>query len=374
MKRVLTWGLLCLSVSLGIRAETGVTPETISIGQSVVLSGPLAENGMQYSKGINLYLAQVNSKGGVYGRKIELVTLDDGYDPKRAEENTRKLIAEKQVFALFGYAGTGTSLASLPLAEKSQLPFIAPYTGADALRAKPSPVLFHLRASYGDEMEKIVEQQTTVGIRNIAIAYQNDSFGKAALRGFEEAMARRNLKPAAVAAIDPATLDAKPTVAELSKAAPAAVVLATAGKASSAVVKEFLKVRPRPQFFGLSAVSVSQLRADLQEDVSGIVVAQVVPSPWSTRFGIVRQYREALGSKAEEAHHASLEGYIAARVLVEAIRRAGKDLTRSKFLSALESIRRLDLGEYLIDFGNARHVGSTYVDLSILRTGGQFLQ
>lgn len=374
MKLALPGGLLTLALALPCFADPGVTGDTIAIGQSVVLSGPLAENGVQYTKGIKLYLDQVNAKGGVNGRKIELTTVDDAYDPKRAEENTRKLIEEKQVFALFGYAGTGATLAALPLAEKAQTPLLAPYTGAEALRAKPSPVLYHLRAGYGDEMEKIVEHQTTVGIKNIAIAYQNDNFGKAGLKSFEEAMARRNLKPAAVAAIDPATLDAKATVAELNKATPAAVVLATAGKASSAVVREFIRIGHRPQFFGLSAVSASQMRSDLQGDVSGIVIAQVVPSPWSTKFGVVRQYREALGGKAEEAHHASFEGYIAARVLVEGLKRAGRELTRSKLLAALDGMRRLDLGDYFIDFGNGRHIGSSYVDLSILRPGGQFLQ
>lgn len=376
MNRILSF--LCgLGLMAVAQAETGVTNDTILLGQSVVLSGPLAENGLQYTKGIRLYLDQVNRSGGVHGRKIELVTLDDAYNPQKAEENTRQLIDQKQVFALLGYAGTGSAMASLPLAEKSQTPFVAPYSGSDGLRAKVSPMLYHLRAGYGDEMFKIVEHQTTLGVKEIAIAYQDDSFGKAGLKGFEAAMSHFGLKPAAVVAIDPAKLDESSVaakVAELGKSRPAAVVLATAGKVSSAVISEALKTGIRPQFIGLSVVSASQLLSDLKGDTAGIIVAQVVPSPWSSKYRIVRQYREALGGKADEAHYASLEGYIAARVTVEGLRRAGQKLSRSAFLGALEGVRRFDLGDFVVDFGNGRHVGSNFVDLSMIRGNGQFVQ
>ncbi|WP_187775313.1 ABC transporter substrate-binding protein [Oryzomicrobium terrae] len=353
-------------------AEPGVGTDTVVIGQSVVLSGPMEENGIQYTRGIRLYLDQVNGKGGVNGRRIQLVTLDDAYDPKRAEENTRKLLQEHQAFALFGYAGTGSTLAALPLAEKAGSPFLAPYSGADVLRSKPSPVLFHLRPSYGNEMNKIVEHLVTLGIQRIALAYQNDNFGKAGQKSFEDAMARFKLKPTAVAAIDPINLDARATVAALRLTDPAAVVLATAGQGTVAVVREYQKAGNPPQFFGLSVASAALLRRELGGNAAGIVIAQVVPSPWSRGSGVVRQYRDALGNG--EPHHASLEGYIAARVLVEGLRRSGKDLTRGKFIAALENLRQFDLGDYTIDFRPGQHSGSAFIDLSILRGDGQFIQ
>lgn len=368
--------LVGLSLLSTASAENGVTGDSIVLGQSVVLSGLLAENGVQYTKGIRLYLDQVNKSGGVNGRKIELLTLDDAYSPQKAEENTRQLIEQKQVFALLGYAGTGSTMASLPLAEKTQTPFIAPYSGSDGLRAKVSPVLFHLRASYGDEMFKIVEHQTTLGVKDIAIVYQDDNFGKAGLKGFEAAMSHFKLKPAAVLAVDPARLDESVAakVAELGKGRPATVVLATAGKVSSAVIAETLKSGLRPQFIGLSVVSAAQLLNDLKGDTAGIIVAQVVPSPWSSKYRIVRQYREALASKGEEPHYASLEGFVAARVMVEGLRRAGQNPTRSSLLGALDGLRRFDLGDFVVDYGNGRHVGSTFVDLSMIRGNGQFIQ
>lgn len=365
-------GLLFLFSLVVAHAEPGVGSGTISVGQSAALTGSLAENGIQYAKGAKLYFDHVNGKGGVHGRKIDLVTLDDAYDPKRAEKNTRKLIEEKKVFALFGYTGTGASLAALPLADKAQVPFLMPLTGAEPLRARVNPFIYHLRAGYGDEMDKIVEYQTTMGVSKIAIAYQNDSFGKAGLKSFIEAMERRNLKPAAIAAIDPATLDARPTVQELSKGNPTAIVLATAENASPAVVKEFVRIGNIPQFFGLSVVSAKQMQAGLH--TVGIVVAQITPSPWNTKVGIVRQYRELLAGAGDDPHYASLEGYIAARVFVEALKRVGNDPTRTKLLTALDGMRQMDFGGYLIDFSDGRHVASSYVDLSILRPNGQFLQ
>lgn len=368
--------VLGAALAAASHAEPGVTAERILLGQSVVLSGPLAENGTQYRKGIDLYLAQLNARGGINGRRVEVVTLDDGYDPKRTEQNTRSLIEDKQVFALFGYSGTGSALAALPIAEQARIPFFAPLSGADALRNARSPVLMTLRASYGDEMGKIVEQQTTLGITKIALAYENDGFGQSTLQGFEAAMAKHNLKPAAIGSIDPANLEAsaRAAAAEIAKAAPAAVILGTAGKISPAIIREVLKTGIRPQFFGLSVISPAILRQELGADAAGIVISQVVPSPWSPRLPVVRQYREALAAKQEEAHYVSLEGYLAARVLSEALKRAGKEPTRSGFLKAMSELHDFDVGGFVVNYGANRRYGSTYVDLAILLGNGRFVQ
>ncbi len=379
MKRILwrflvfvSFGLLCAA---GAGAETGVTPDSILFGQSVVLSGPMAENGVHYTNGIKLYLNQINAKGGVHGRKLHLVTLDDAYNPKRAAENTEKLINEDKVFALFGYAGTGATLATLPLVAKAQIPFIAPYTGADGLR-KPNHWLFLLRASYGDEMFKMVEQLVTVGVKDIAIAYQDDNFGKAGLKSAEDALAKFKLKAVALGPINATSFDGKTPAETIAKAKPGAIIMATAGKASIVFIKEYIKTGERPQFFGLSVVSATQLREELGADATGMGIAQVVPSPWSSKYVVVRQYRDALAKakQQQQAHHAGLEGYIAAKVLVEGLKRAGKDLTRAKFVSALETLHNFDLGDFSVDYSTESHIGSSFVDLSIVRSSGQFLQ
>lgn len=370
--------LLCLSSLFPAAkafAEAGVTADGILIGQSVVQSGPQSENGLNYLNGINLYLEQVNGKGGVHGRKIRLKSLDDGYDPKKAAANTAALVDEDKVFALFGYTGTGPSLASLPAAEKAGVPFVAPLSGADVLRDKNSRYLFIVRAGYGDEMLRMVEQLVTTGVKDIAIAYQDDNFGKAAFKSAEEALSKFKLKAVAVGAIDGKTYDAAKAVADIVKAKPGAIVMGTAGRASVTFIREYLATGQRPQFFGLSVMSASQLRKELDKDSVGIVIAQVVPSPWSSKYPIVKQYREAVARNGkQEPHHAALEGWIAARVLVEGLRRAGKDPSREKFVAALEGMRNFDLGDFLIDFAPGKHAGSSYVDLSIIRSTGQFVQ
>ncbi len=347
------------------------TSGNIVLGQSLPLTGSIAEVGVNYQKGILLAFEQANAKGGVNGRKIELVSLDDGYDPKRAEENTHKLIEEKQVLALFGYVGTGTTIASQAIAEKAGVPMIAPLTGADALRAKPANNLYFLRATYGDEMEKIVEHQATLGIGKIALIYQNDAFGKGAQQSFEETMRRHNLTPAAVIAADPQGADIPAVMAEITRVKPMAVVLGTAGKISTSLVKGLLQTGVHAQIFGLSVMSPAHLRAELQSGVAGVVMAQVVPSPLSSKHTIVRQYRAALGDKVSEAHHNGLEGYIAGRMMVEALRRA-KDASRGALLEAMSSMRKLEVADYIVDFGNPRHTGSRYLELAILRADGTF--
>lgn len=368
--------LLCLLGASGAGAETGVGAGSILLGQSVVLSGPQAENGVNYANGIKLYFDQVNAKGGVHGRKLNLVVLDDAYDPKRTAQNTQKLIEEDKVFALFGYAGTGPALAALPLAEKAQIPLVAPLSGAGVLREKKSKVLFVVRAGYGDELVRMVEQLVTTGVKTIAVAYQDDNFGKSVLKSAEEALAKFQLKAVAVGAIDGKTYDAKGAVEIIARAKPAAILMGTAGQASVAFIRDYLKAGERPQFFGLSVMSASQLRKELGPDSAGIAVAQIVPSPWSSKYPVVKRYRDALGQSNTkfEPHHSSLEGWIAAIVLVEGIRRAGKEPTREKLIAALEGLRNFDVGDFLVDFSADKHTGSTFVDLSIIRSGGQFVQ
>jgi branched-chain amino acid transport system substrate-binding protein len=373
-KKVLALSL-CLLGAAGAAAETGVAPGSILLGQSVVLSGPQAENGVNYTNGIKLYLDQINAKGGVHGRKIQVKTLDDGYDPKKTAANTQKLIDEDRVFVLFGYTGTGSTLATLPIAEKAQVPLIAPFTGADMLREKTSRMLFVVRAGYRDELVRMVEQLVTTGVKDIAIAYQDDNFGKSVLKSAEEALEKFKLKAIATGAIDGKTYDARKAVETIVKTKPGAILMGTAGQASVAFIRDYLKTGERPQFFGLSVMSATQLRKELGPDSAGIAVAQVVPSPWSSKHPIVKQYREALGKgNQQDAHHAGLEGYIAAKVLVEGLKRAGKDLTREKLIAALEGMRNLDLGDFVIDYSPEKHTGSTFVDLSIIRSGGQFVQ
>lgn len=363
---------IVLSASVG--AEPGITETTITLGQSAAFSGSLAALGEEYKAGANLYFESINARGGVLGRKIKLVSLDDGYDPARATANTTELLEKHDVFVLFGYLGTGITQAILPMASAAKVPVFAPYTGADVFRDNSNRYLFHIRASYGEETDKIVEQLTSVGVNRIAVVYQSDTFGKAGLQSAEQALARRGLKPAAVGAIDSATLEAKSAVETISKADPMAIVMVTAGKSSVAFVREYIKTGQRAQFFTLSVVSSRALVAELGDQAHGIAMSQVLPSPWQASYPLVREYQQLAGKGNNKQYsYVALEGFAAAKVLVEALKRAGAKPTREKVIAALEGMSEYDIGGFNIGFSPRNRNGSHFVDLTIIGKNGYFV-
>lgn len=366
-----TLGVALSSLSLPARSQSG----GIVVGQSAVLSGPQAANGLLYARGIRLYVDSVNAAGGIAGKPVRLVTLDDGYDPERCKENTRRLLEQDKVVALFGYTGTGPTAACSPLAEAARVPLLAPLTGAPELREQAGRYLFHVRASYVDEMKKMVEYLTTVGVRDIGVVYQDDGFGRSGLKSAEAVLAGYQLKPAVVGTVAAKTYDPAQAVADVGARAPGAIILATAGQASVNFIRAYLKSGKRAQFFGLSVVSSNQLLKELGPDTDGVVISQVVPSPWSRTTQIVREFqRDAEAAKDVEVNHTTLEGYIAARVLVEGLRRAGPEPTAEKLTQALENMRQLNLGGYEVGFAPGQRAGSRYVDLSLVRSNGRYVQ
>ena len=355
--------------------SAGAQEAPLVVGQSAVLSGPQAANGLLYNRGIRLHLDAVNAAGGIGGRKLEMISLDDGYDPERTKANTRQILDDKRVVALFGYTGTGSTMASAALAEAAKVPMLAPLTGAPELRDKAGRYLFHVRASYVDELRKAVEYLSTIGIRDIAIAYQDDGFGRSGLKSAETVLDARGLKPVGVGAITGTTYDSVKAAADIAARAPSAILLATAGQASVNFIREYQKTGARAQFFGLSVVSSSQLLQELGADADGVVISQVVPSPWTKTVPLVREFlRAAEAAKDVEVNHTTLEGYIAARVLVEALRRAGPEVTPERVTQALEGMRPFGVGGYDVSFAPGRRDGSSFVDLSLVRADGRYIQ
>lgn len=366
---------ISLLLSAAVLAEPGVSDKEIVLGQSVALSGPAKELGSEMRSGALLYFEQVNAGGGVHGRRIRLQTLDDGYEPERAAANTRKLIEEEKVLALFGYVGTPTSLAALPLFTEAKVPFVGAFTGAQALREPFNRYVFNVRASYFDETEKIVEQLTTTGIKQIAVFYQNDAYGKAGLAGVERAMTKRGLKIAATATVERNTVDVAKAVAALSATRPDAVVMVSAYTSVAAFVKGMKKAGSAAQFHNVSFVGSRPLAAALGDEGVGVAIVQVVPFPWSGTLPVTREYQaQARAAGAKDFSFTELEGYIAARVLVEGLKRAGRELTRERLVTALESLSRTDIGGFQVDYSSSNHNGSTFVDLTIIGRGGKFLR
>jgi branched-chain amino acid transport system substrate-binding protein len=344
----------------------------IVLGQSAAFSGPAAELGVQMNTGARIYFESQNAAGGINGSAIELRTLDDGYEPDRCKANTEKFIRD-DVFGLFGYVGTPTSLAALPLVVDSKIPFFGPFTGAEALRDPLHRNVFHVRASYFDETALIVKQLTTLGLTKIAVFYQNDAYGKAGLEGVTRALKVRNLVPIALGTVERNTVDVARAVKDITAKMPDAVVQISAYKSCAAFIREARKAGYGGTFFNVSFVGTQALADELGKEARGIVVSQVVPFPFSTTTPLAREYLDAVRKAGSGArpNFSSMEGYLAAKVLSEGLRRAGRNPSRDTLVAGLESIQNASFGGFSVSFGPHDHVASRYVDLSMLTEDGR---
>lgn len=371
-------GLLGLAATLawnGVRAESGVTDKEIVIGQSLGLTGPLAQLAPDIVNGSKVYFDAVNEKGGVFGRRIRVVTLDDAYQPANTVKTVRQLIDADQVFALFNLTGTANVAAILPALEreKSPVPLFAPFTGADLIRVPPLNHVFNIRASYADETEKMVQHLSTIGVQRIGVLWLNNGFGKDGLAGVEKAMHKRALKLYANAAIQPDASDVDKAVAALHDTRPEVIVMITTGVPTVSFIKAYNKVRKGMRFYTLSVMGTQATLRALGPDGVGVVVTSVVPFPWSQSHPVAKEYRAAM----QKAGHDNLsflgfESYINARVLVEGLKRAGKDLTRTRFVSALENMKQLNLGGFEVSFGKESRQGSRFVELTYIGSNEKF--
>lgn len=356
-------------------AETGVTPTTILIGESAAFSGPAQALGLEMRAGATAYFQAINAAGGINGRRIELRSLDDGYEPDRAAANTKKLI-DDGVFLLFGYVGTPTSNASKPIFTAARVPFVGPFTGAESLRNPLNRYIFNIRASYFDETEKIVGQLVGQTLSRIAVFYQNDDYGKAGLLGAERAMGRRDLKIVATGTVERNTVDVAAAVAAIGKADPQGVVMISAYKSCAAFIKAMRAAGHNPQFMNVSFVGSKALAQESGPAGRGVGVTQVVPFPWNIATPIVKEYQQlyTASTKKDDYSFTSLEGFISAKVLVEGLRRTGSDLTREKFINAMESMRDVDVGGFLVTFTPTNHSGSKFVELTVIGKDERFLR
>lgn len=333
----------------------------IVLGQSAAFSGPAAQLGIQFNAGAQLYFDHLNQQGGVNGQRVEIVKLDDGYEPDRCAENTRQLLS-RGCTALFGYIGTPTSLAALPLATKADTPFIAPFTGAMGLRQPFNRLAFHLRASYNDETELIVRQLTGLGLNDVAVFHQNDSYGKAGLDGVTLALQQRQLRPKATATVERNSVDVAQAVVQISAYASCA-----------AFVREARKAGFGGTFFNVSFVGTQALADALGKDGAGVAISQVVPNPFSTARPITREFLDAIarGGNKVQPNYSSLEGFLAARLLTEGARRAGSRVGSGTLVSGLEAIGDTSFGGFSISLSADNHVASRFSELSMLTGDGR---
>ena len=366
--------LVLVVSTLPALAENGVTDKEIVIGQFAAISGPAAQLGLRMQLGMQTYFNVINAQGGVNGRSIKLVTRDDGYEPEKAAAAVKALIREDRVFALAGSVGTPTGLAALPILTEENVPLIGMFTGAQALREPFNRHVFHVRASYFDETERIVQHLTTLGIKKIAVFYQNDAYGKAGLEGVMRALTKRQIKPVSTATVERNTVDVTASMETLLKSEPEAIVQIGAYKACAALIKQARGKGYGGQFFNVSFVGSRALADELGDVGQGVVISQVVPFPYAQSIPIVREYQQRMTEAGQkDFDFSSLEGYLTARVLVEGLRRAGKNLSRDALITGLETMHDVNLGGFTITYGAKDHQGSNFTDLTIIGRGGKFM-
>ncbi len=370
------WALLLslgLSVS-ALAADPGVTDSHILIGQSAPFTGPAAQLGIRLRLGIEAYLKAANAEGGVDGRSIKLVSLDDGYEPARTVANTKELINGDQVFALLGYVGTPTTLAAKPLIDEAKIPLVGPFTGAMALREPVDRYIFNIRASYNDETRRMVDNFLFLGLKKVAVFYQDDAFGKAGLSGVVKALAAHGLKPVATGTVKRNTVDVAAALQSILAAKPDLVVEVGTYTEAAAFIKAARAKGYAGQFANVSFVGSEALAKALGPEGNGIMITQVVPFPYSGASAIVREYQERMAASGHKDDYdfTSLEGYIDAKVLVQGLRKAGKTPTRTGLIDALNALNADDLGGFMVRFSPTNHAGSNYVSVTSITKDGKF--
>jgi len=348
-------------------------PSRLLIGQSAALSGPVKALGEDFRRGAALYFDHINVHGGVAGRELVLRTMDDGYEPDRCAANTRSLIDEGAA-VLFGYIGTPTSLAALPLATAAKVPFVAPFSGADALRNPFNRYAFHVRASYFDETAEIVKQATGIGIRRIGVFSQNDSYGQSGLAGVTRALKVQGLEAVGLGTVERNTANVDAAVKSILAAGPEAIVQISSYKACAAFIRAARSAGFTGTFYNVSFVGTRALAEELGPSARGVIVSQVMPFPYSASTPISSEYiaaGKATAGDRFEPNYTSIEGYVAARALVAGLRRAAGNLTSEGIVKGLETLGNTDLGGFYVDFSAQKHTGSKLVDLTILTETGQ---
>ncbi len=359
---------------LNAHAAEGITAKTITIGCSSALTGPLGGFGKSSRLGIDAALFEINAKGGIHGRTLAVDMVDDAYNPARTAENVKKMITDGSIFALSSCIGTPNNAAIFPMIEENQIPYVSPVTGASSLRKAGLNNVFHVRASYTDETQRLVQNIVSMGLKGIAIAYLDNAFGKEVLADAQKALTAVGVKAVIEAPVAADGKNLPEAVASIMAAKPGAIFLATAGAASVTLLTAIKKVSPTLPIVSLSVAFTADGLKQLGEMSSGIAITTVIPDPTRSRLAVQREYHAAMrGMGNTDYASGSVESYIAFQIIAEGLERAGKDVTRAKFRSALAGLRNFDVGGFNISYSNSPYVGSKYVDLAVLSAGGRIV-
>ena len=360
-------------------AAPAATAQEVVIGQVAPLSGVLASTGRQMVIGGQIYFDAINAQGGIHGAKIRHEVVDDGYKVAETVRLTREMLARPEVVALFGFAGTAnvTQLLTDGVLDAGGAALVAPYTGGESLRNPFNPWIFHVRAGYADEAEHMVQQLTTLGMNRIAVMYQDDGFGKAGLLGVTNALAKRNLTLAVAAGYERNTDKVEDAVKKIKASNAQAIIMVSVNKSTSAFMKLYRESGGGAQMYNISVVDPAELvKLAGLKNAHGLGISQVVPYPYMPNLPVVREYQTMLKKYApkELINYTSFEEFVGAKVLVEALRRAGPNPTRAKVVKALESMGSYDTGGITISYSPSNRIGSRYVEVTVIGSTGKLMK
>jgi branched-chain amino acid transport system substrate-binding protein len=362
-----------IAISAAPAQTPGVTDNNILIGSCSALDGPAHVLGRQTVLGASAYLHMVNDEGGVFGRKIQLEAFDDSYDPDKAPACFKRMIKEG-VFALGFFVGTPTAKVYVPMAQEEKIPVLGLFTGAQMLYEPLKHEIINVRASYYDETREQIDKLWDLNIRKIGVIYQDDPFGKAVLDGVKLALQKHNAAPVALGTFVRNTLEIEAGMREVMAAHPQAVVVVGPYAPTAAIVKRSHATGWRPQFLTVSFVGTEEFIKEAGTDAEGTIITQVMPPYDRTDYPTVELYRRCLAkySPGEPPTFVSLEGFVDAMVLVEGLKRAGKDVTREKFISAIESIHEMNVGlgpRLVLRYSATDHKGFNSVYPTVVKSG-----
>jgi len=366
----------------GSLLSLAATAADIVVGQVAPLSGVLAPTGAQMVLGGRIYFDHINAAGGINGAKIKQVVLDDAYKIDETIRLTQQVIDKDRAVVLFGYAGTAnlTELLKRNVMQDAKIALVGPYTGGESLRNPFNPNIFHVRAGYMDETEHMVRHLVTLGITKIGVYYQNDGFGKSGLAGVEKALEQRNLKLSASAPYERNKLDdsVAQAIRRFKDANVDAIIMISINATTAAFAKAYRESGGNGQLFNISVVDPAELvKLAGNKNMHGLGISQVVPYPYSRVLPVIREYQDLFAKYAPKdasISYTSFEEFIAAKVLVEGLRRAGPNPTRERVLRALEHLGTYDVGGFIVHYTPENRIGSKYVELTVVGKDGHLLR
>lgn len=370
----LVCALLLTSTAFCVFAEDGVTDAKILIGQTIGLTGIIAGPVKEMTGGAKAYIEFVNKHGGVNGRQIELRIMDDQFDPKLAAVNAENLIKKQHVFALFESRGTPHTKAILPILAANQVPLVAPGTGATLFHSPVNHLVFNVRPKFQSEVSKAVQYISTFGVKGIGFLYVDDLFGEDALEGFTKAMSMRQLSPVITTTFDRIKPDYERTAAAIVNANPQALIIVSSSKNTIGVIKAIRAKGSKMQLITLSNNSSQSFIKELGPVGVGVIVTQVTPPPNLVTTLLGQEFQTASRASGATVSYAAMEGFVAAKVLVEGLRRTGRNLTREKFIHAMETMQHIDLGGITVNYNASNHSGSEFVEMSMIGKNGNFIR